>query len=122
MANRVAPGSRGFVAAIVAAQVLTQIGAFTLPALLPGYIERWALSKTEAGWLVGIFFAAYVPAVPVLLALTDRLPARRVYLVGTGLTALSHLGFATAGRRLLVRPADAGAGRRSAGPAPTCPA
>ena len=81
-------------AAIVAAQVLTQIGAFTLPALLPGYIARWDLSKTEAGWLVGIFFAAYVPAVPVLLALTDRLPARRIYLVGTGLTALSHLGFA----------------------------
>src|ERR671921_2772026 len=88
------PGSRGFVAAIVAAQMLTQIGAFTLPALLPGYIERWHLSKTEAGWLVGIFFAAYVPAVPLLLSLTDRVPARRVYLVGTGLTALSHLGFA----------------------------
>jgi MFS family permease len=79
---------------MVAAQVLTQIGAFTLPALLPGYIERWHLTKTEAGWLVGVFFAAYVPAVPVLLALTDRVPARRVYLVGTGLTALSHLGFA----------------------------
>ena len=31
---------------------------------------------------------------PVLLALTDRVPARRIYLVGTGLTALSHLGFA----------------------------
>lgn len=81
---------------MVAAQVLTQIGAFTLPALLPGYIERWHLSKTEAGWLVGIFFAAYVPAVPLLLALTDRLPARRIYLIGTGLTALSHLGFAVA--------------------------
>src|SRR5262249_43959244 len=52
-------------------------------------------SKTEAGWLIGIFFAAYVPAVPVLLALTDRVPARRIYLIGTGLTALSHLGFAT---------------------------
>lgn len=79
---------------MVAAQVLTQIGAFILPALLPGYIERWHLTKTEAGWLVGVFFAAYVPAVPVLLALTDRVPARRVYLVGAGLTALSHLGFA----------------------------
>ena len=32
--------------------------------------------------------------VPLLLALTDRYPARRVYLLGTGLTALSHLGFA----------------------------
>jgi MFS family permease len=89
-----APGGRSFVAAIVSAQVLTQIGAFNLPALLPGYIERWSLSKTEAGWLIGIFFAAYVPAVPVLLALTDRVPARRIYLIGTGLTALSHFGFA----------------------------
>ena len=32
------PGSPGFVAAIVTAQVLTQIGAFSLPALLPHYI------------------------------------------------------------------------------------
>jgi hypothetical protein len=34
---------------------------------------------------------AYVPAMPVL---KDRLPARRVYLVGIWLAALSHLGFA----------------------------
>jgi len=65
-----------------------------LPALLPDYIARWDLSKTEAGWLIGIFFAAYVVMVPVLLALTDRLPVRRVYMLGTGLTALSHFGFA----------------------------
>jgi hypothetical protein len=31
--------------------------------------------------------------VPLLVALTDRLPARRVYMLGTGLTAISHLGF-----------------------------
>ncbi len=78
---------------MVAAQVLTQMGAFTLPALLPGYMARWSLSGTEAGWLIGIFFAAYVPAVPVLLALTDRVPARRIYLIGAGATALAHLGF-----------------------------
>jgi predicted MFS family arabinose efflux permease len=88
------PGSRGFVVAMVTAQILTQIGAFTLPALLPEMMARWSLSATEAGWLIGIFFAAYVPAVPVLLSLTDRLPARRIYLVGTGATALAHLGFA----------------------------
>lgn len=82
-----------FTAWIVAAQVLVQIGAFSLPALLPGYIERWSLSATGAGWIVGAFFAAYVLAVPVLVALTDRVPARSVYLVGAGATALSHLGF-----------------------------
>src|SRR5438094_9680515 len=74
--------------------MLAQIGAFALPALLPGYIDRWDLSKTEAGWLVGIFFAAYVVMVPILVALTDRVPARRVYLVGTCLTTLAHPGFA----------------------------
>jgi MFS family permease len=89
-----APGTRSYTKAIVAAQMLAQIGAFALPALLPGYIARWDLSKTEAGWLVGIFFAAYVVMVPVLVALTDRLPVRRVYMLGTGLTALSHFGFA----------------------------
>jgi len=82
-----------FAAAIVAAQVLAQIGTFTLPALLPGFIARWSLTGAEAGWLIGAFFAAYVAAVPVLVALTDRIPARRIYMLGTGLTALSHLGF-----------------------------
>jgi len=88
------PDTRRFIWSIIAAQVLVQIGAFSLPALLPAYIDRWYLTKTEAGWLVGIFFAAYVVAVPILVALTDRIPARNVYVVGAGLTALSHLGFA----------------------------
>jgi len=74
--------------------MLVQIGAFSLPALLPAYIDEWHLTSIEAGSLVGIFFAAYVMAVPVLVALTDRVPARNVYVVGAGLTALSHLGFA----------------------------
>lgn len=85
---------RRFIWSVVAAQILVQIGAFTLPALLPAYIDRWHLTKTEAGSLVGIFFAAYVVAVPLLVALTDRVPARNVYVVGAGLTMLSHLGFA----------------------------
>jgi predicted MFS family arabinose efflux permease len=79
---------------MVAAQVMVQIGAFTLPALLPDYIDRWHLTKTEAGWLIGVFFAAYVVAVPVLVSFTDRIPTRRVYAVGAGLTAVSHLELA----------------------------
>lgn len=81
-------------AAVVAAQVGTQIGAFALPALLPAYMARWSLGSADAGWLVGIFYAGYVVSVPVLLALTDRVAARRVYLLGAGLTAAAHLGFA----------------------------
>jgi MFS family permease len=94
MTMRPTPGSSGYTAAIVLAQMLAQTGAFALPALLPTYMARWSLSATDAGWLVGAFFAAYVVMVPILLALTDRYPARRVYLFGTGLTALSHLCFA----------------------------
>src|SRR3954470_7830123 len=85
---------RRFIWSIVVAQVLVQIGAFSLPALLPGYIANWSLSKTEAGALIGIFFAAYVVAVPVLVSLTDRVPTRLVYAIGAALTAASHLGFA----------------------------
>jgi predicted MFS family arabinose efflux permease len=85
---------RRFIWSILAAQVLVQIGAFSLPALLPGYIADWHLSKTEAGSLIGIFFAAYVVAVPVLVSLTDTVPTRWVYAVGAGLTAASHLGMA----------------------------
>ena len=67
---------------MVAVQVLAQIGIFTLPALLPGFIERWHLSSAQAGWLLGIFFAGYVVAVPILVAFTDKMAARRVYLFG----------------------------------------
>ena len=74
--------TRRLVAWIVIAQVLAQLGAQALPALLPGVIADWHLSKTEAGWLVGVFFVGYVAAVPVLVSLTDRLPARNVYVFG----------------------------------------
>jgi MFS family permease len=83
-----------FVTLVVTAQVLAQIGTFTLPALLPDFIMRWGLSGTEAGWLIGAYFLAYVAAVPVLVSLTDRVPARRIYMIGTAAAALSHLGFA----------------------------
>jgi len=97
MSLRPTPGARGYTAAIVAAQMLAQVGAFALPALLPTYMPRWTLSATEAGWLVGAFFAAYVVMVPILLAITDRYSARYVYLFGTGLTTLSHLALVADG-------------------------
>ena len=104
------PGSRGFVVAMVTAQILTQIGAFTLPALLPEMMVRWSLSATEAGWLIGVFFAAYVPAVPVLLSLTDRVPARR-----RRIWALPFSPMAFGGGCSFARV------RGLAGPGPICP-
>jgi predicted MFS family arabinose efflux permease len=79
---------------VCAAQVCAQIGAYTWPALLPGFIDEWHLTNSEAGWITGVFYAAYTLAVPVLVTLTDRVDARTVYLSGVALTIASHLGFA----------------------------
>lgn len=72
------------------AQVLVQIGAFFWPALLPSMMLRWGLTNSEAGWITGIFYAAYMTAVPVLVTLTDRVDPRFVYLFGVGCTVLAH--------------------------------
>ena len=79
---------------VCAAQVCAQIGAYTWPALLPGFIDRWQLSNREAGWITGVFYAAYALSVPILVTLTDRIDPRRVYLSGVALTVASQLGFA----------------------------
>ncbi|HSS63124.1 MAG TPA: MFS transporter [Gammaproteobacteria bacterium] len=87
-----ARSSVGLIAVFCAAQTFAQLGAFTFPALLPEFFGIWSLSHTEAGWLSGIFFGAYSAAVPLLVTLTDRIEARRIYVAAVSLTALSHLG------------------------------
>src|SRR5262245_44822214 len=82
------------VALVCVAQVSAQIGAYTWPALLPGFIDRWHITNGEAGWITGLFYAAYPLSVPVLVTLTDRVDPRSVYLTGVGLTVASHAGFA----------------------------
>jgi len=81
------------IAVVCAAQVLVQIGAFFWPALLPGMIPLWGLSNSEAGWITAIFYGAYMVAVPILVTLTDRVDAKRVYLLGVGCTVAGHLLF-----------------------------
>ena len=76
------------------AQVCAQIGAYTWPALLPGFIADWHITNAEAGWITSLFYAAYTVSVPFLVTLTDRVDPRSVYLTGVGLTVASHLGFA----------------------------
>lgn len=79
---------------VCAAQVCVQLGAYFWPALLPGMIGRWSLTNSEAGWITGLFYAAYTVSVPFLVTLTDRVDAKRVYLCGVGLTVAAHLAFA----------------------------
>jgi predicted MFS family arabinose efflux permease len=87
---------RQLVALVCAAQVLVQIGAFFWPALLPRLAPLWGLSNSEAGWVTAAFYGAYILAVPVLVTLTDRVDAKRVYLTGVALTIAGHALFGLA--------------------------
>jgi len=82
------------VVAVCAAEVLGLAGYSTVPALLPQFIENWSLTNTQAGWLAGIVSAGYMAAVVPLVSLTDRQPARLIYLASSMLSALSCFGIA----------------------------
>ena len=86
--------SRGLIGAMCLAEVLTMTGVFAFPALLPSFVQEWGLSNAEAGWIAGISFVAYAVGAPPLLTATDRIDARRIYIGGALVTALSSAGFA----------------------------
>ena len=81
------------VAIVCTAQIFVQLGAGYWPALLPEMMQRWSLTNSDAGWITSAFYAAYMVSVPVLVTLTDRIDAKRVYLFGVGATVLGHLLF-----------------------------
>jgi len=76
------------------AEVLCLVGIATFPALVPGFIRRWGLSNTEAGWISAAYYAGYMLAVPVLVGWTDRIDARRILSAAAALGALASAGFA----------------------------
>lgn len=69
-------------------------GFALVPSLLPKFTVHWGLSATAGGWLNGIFFLGYILAVPLLVSLTDRVDARRVYLASASLSGCALAGFA----------------------------
>src|SRR5512137_2911700 len=64
-------------------------GTMYFPALLPSFQAEWGLTNTAAGWINGVFFAGYAITSPILVGLTDRVDARRIYLPSALLAALS---------------------------------
>jgi len=79
---------------VCAVEIFSMLGSATFPALLPTFIETWSMSKTEAGWVTGFYYAGYLVAVPFLVSLTDRISPRLILTVCMILTAFSTLGFA----------------------------
>src|SRR6516164_3709976 len=86
--------STAIVAAVCGAEILGVLGYSIIPALLPQFIGAWSLTNTQAGWLAGMVSAGYMLAVVPLVSLTDRRPARRIYLASSTLNALSNFGMA----------------------------
>ena len=68
-------------------------GTMYFPALLPSFQAEWGLTNTAAGWINGVFFAGYAVTSPILVGLTDRVDARRIYLPCAFLATLSLLLF-----------------------------
>jgi MFS family permease len=87
--------SARLVAVVCSSQALAQVGAFAVAALLPTFIADWHLTNTQAGWIIGAFYAAYTLSVPVLVSMTDRVDPKRVYLASTALLTVSYFGYAT---------------------------
>ena len=82
------------IAGVCAAEILSLASYSIVPALLPQIMEAWSLSSTQGGWLAGIISAGYMLGVVPLVAATDRLSARMVYLASAALSVISTLGVA----------------------------
>jgi MFS family permease len=83
-----------YIAAVLCfAEVLTMTGVSTYAALLPVLRAEWRTTNTVAGVISGAFFAGYMIAVPLLVSLTDRVAARRVYVWGCATLAAGSAAF-----------------------------
>jgi len=88
-------GTEARVVVFVCAAEILGLASFSLvPALLPQFIATWSLSNAEAGWLAGMISGGYMVGVLPLVALTDRIPARTIFLACSALSALSSFGIA----------------------------
>ncbi|WP_353200981.1 MFS transporter [Polynucleobacter sp.] len=76
------------------AQTCALLGFACYAVVLTTLQEEWRLSNLESGLIASAFFLGYMLAVPLATALTDRVDARKVYLVGGLSATLGLLGMA----------------------------
>ena len=74
---------------------LTLLGMHSVPALLPLFADMWSLNYTEAGWLAGMNYLAYLFGV-AFVGVTDRMDARRLLILGALLNVLGYGGMGMA--------------------------
>jgi predicted MFS family arabinose efflux permease len=92
---------RSLVAAMCIGQLGNLLPHVAVPAVMPQHLmSLWALSAAEAGLMASAFSFGYMVAVPVLTALTDRMDARNILLVGSFALSLATLAFGLAANGL----------------------
>lgn len=85
---------RALVAAMCAGQVGNLLPHVVVPAVMAQHlIPAWKLSASEAGLMASSFALGYMLAVPLLTALTDRMDARSILLVGSAVSGLATFAF-----------------------------
>ena len=78
--------SVGYTPLMLMAQTCALLGFACYAVVLTVLQEEWHLSNLQSGLIASAFFFGYMLAVPLATALTDRVDARKVYLIG-GLSA-----------------------------------
>jgi MFS family permease len=86
--------STGYTPLMLMAQTCALLGFACYAVVLTPLQEEWNLSNLQSGLIASAFFFGYILAVPLATALTDRVDARRVYLVGGIAASLGLLGMA----------------------------
>ena len=83
------------VTAVMCLAMMTSVAdVFVFATLIRTFEAEWGLSKVQQGWISGIYFVGYTLVVPVLLAVTDRVDARRIHMAGNLVIAAGAAGFA----------------------------
>ncbi len=82
--------SSAYTPLMLMAQTCALLGFACYAVVLTTLQEEWHLTNLQSGLIASAFFFGYMLVVPLATALTDRVDARKVYLIG-GLSAASGL-------------------------------
>jgi MFS family permease len=80
----------GYTPLMLLAQTCALLGFACYAVVLTTLQDEWRLTNLQSGLIASAFFFGYMLAVPLATALTDRVDARKVYLIG-GLSATCGL-------------------------------
>ncbi len=79
---------------VILAEIFSMASFATFAVTLIDFTRLWQLTPIEAGWISSAFFIGYVAAVPLLVGLTDRCDACRIYYIACLLGIAGGIGFA----------------------------